>query len=306
MRRRVALIGALIAMAGLFAGTSTVSIGSAATTPAVATVAGHPISLQAYRHWMYIAAKRTATEQKGSPVIVPSDPPEFTSCIQQARTQLPNLRAAKATKIRKDCADLFTALNRETMAFLIESYWYQADAAKLGIKLTSAQLNAAYAKATKAQFKKRKTYLAFLSRSGQTDTDIRYRVRVNILYSKLLREYGESTTKASQRTAETKVQELSTTTWGEQTRCKPLYATKGYCRASKTLTSTSTPAPGVDLAPGDGPTTPQPNERLTTLGDRGQRRGGVAGQTAVGQERVRFTEGDLAAQLEHPAAYLDR
>jgi foldase protein PrsA len=159
-------------------------------------MAGNQIPTQAYKHWMYVAAKGNAAEEEGSPVIVPSDPPKFTGCIKQVRVQLPTLAKTSDKAVKADCAQLFTTQNSEVMAFLIESYWYQADAYKAGIKLTTKQINAAYAKAKKAQFPTSKKYTAFLTESGQTDADIRFRVRVNTLYSKLLKRYTKKVTSA--------------------------------------------------------------------------------------------------------------
>jgi foldase protein PrsA len=82
------------------------------------------------------------------------------------------------------------------MDFLIKAYWYQADAHKLGIKITNAQVQSALASAKKTQFSTAAQYQAFLKTSGQTAQDILYRVRVNQIYTKLTARHPTTVTSA--------------------------------------------------------------------------------------------------------------
>jgi len=170
--------------------------GSGMPGNAVAVVAGNPISTQAFNHWMFVAAKGQAEESPGEPVIVPNDPPNFTKCIAQVKAEIPTLKKTADKTLKADCAQLFTSLSSQVMDFLIKSYWYQADAHKLGIKITDAQVNAALASAKKTQFSTAAQYQAFLKSSGQTDQDILYRVRVNQIYTKLTARHPSTVTAA--------------------------------------------------------------------------------------------------------------
>ena len=72
----------LAALAAFFViGAAVAGCGSSVPGNSVATVAGNPITLQAYNHWMYIAAKERGAQaaQQGStePVIVSNDPTEI-------------------------------------------------------------------------------------------------------------------------------------------------------------------------------------------------------------------------------------
>ena len=71
------------------------------------------------------------------------------------------------------------------MDFLIKAYWYQADAHKLGINITDAQVQKALDTAKKAPVLHRAQYQRSSSQSGQTTQDILFRVRVNQIYQKL-------------------------------------------------------------------------------------------------------------------------
>ena len=60
-------------------GSSSSSSSSAGSVPSsdAAVVAGNPITKRAVYHWMYVDAKGEAAQSPGSPVIVPTDPPDF-------------------------------------------------------------------------------------------------------------------------------------------------------------------------------------------------------------------------------------
>jgi foldase protein PrsA len=171
--------------------------GSSVPGNSVASVAGNPISLQAFNHWMYVDAKGQAASSPGQPVIVPNDPPNFTNCIAQARAKIPTLKKTPATTLKADCKQLFTSLSSQVMDFLIKAYWYQGTAHKLGIKLTDAQVAAALAKAKKGQFSTPAQFTAFLKSSGQTAADIGYRVRVNQIFMKLTARHPTTVTPAA-------------------------------------------------------------------------------------------------------------
>src|SRR5579875_680231 len=98
-------LGAFFVLAAAVSG-----CGSSVSGNDVASVAGNPITLQAYKHWMYVAAKGQAAEQPGAPVIVPTDPPKFAGCIKQVRQQIPTLAKTSDTQLKSDCGQLFTAL----------------------------------------------------------------------------------------------------------------------------------------------------------------------------------------------------
>jgi foldase protein PrsA len=189
----VSALGAFFVVAALVAGCG----GSSLPSDSVATMAGNPITKQAFDHWMYVAEKGNASEDGSSTVIVPNDPPEFTNCIKQAREEIPTLKTESTKTIRTDCSTLFTSLSSQVMNYLIESYWYQADAYKEGIRITPKQLAADFAKAKKQQFTSPTQYTEFLKETGQTAADILFRVRVNALYSDLISRLQKKITPAA-------------------------------------------------------------------------------------------------------------
>jgi foldase protein PrsA len=179
--RTLTALGAFFVLALAVAG-----CGSGIPGNSVAAVAGNPITTQAFNHWMYVAAKGNASQSPGAPVIVPNDPPQFDGCVKQVRQQIPTLAKTPNKQIRSDCAQLFQSLSSQVMDFLIKAYWYQAEAYKLHIHLTNAQVNKAFQQAKKQQFPTASAFSTFLSQTGQTLNDIMFRVRVNQIYKDLL------------------------------------------------------------------------------------------------------------------------
>jgi parvulin-like peptidyl-prolyl isomerase len=159
--------------------------GSSLPSNAVVTVDGNPITLQAYDHWMFIAAKGQSQGVPNAPVIVPNDPPNFHGCLLQVRKQIPSLAKTPDAQIRNDCKQLFTSLNSTVLDFLIKTYWYELEANRLHIKLTTAQITQAFTTAKNQQFKTPAAFTAFLKSTGQTLPDIYFRVRANKLFTTL-------------------------------------------------------------------------------------------------------------------------
>jgi len=192
VRRSVLALGAFFVFAIGVAG-----CGSSVSGDSVANVAGNPITTQAFNHWMYVAAKSQAAQSPGQPVIVPNDPPNFDKCIAQVKKQIPSLAKTATKTLRTDCKQLFTSLSSQVMDFLIKSYWYQADANKLGIKVTDADVQKAFDAARKQQFPTAAGFKNFLTQTGQTQQDILFRFRINQIVQKLVAKHNTKVTPAA-------------------------------------------------------------------------------------------------------------
>jgi foldase protein PrsA len=191
IRRSVLALSAFFVLAAAVAG-----CGSSEPGNSVADVAGNPITTQAFNHWMYVAAKSQAAQNPGQPVIVPNDPPNFNACIAQARKEIPSLAKTATKTLRTDCKQLFTSLSSQVMDFLIKAYWYQADAHKLGVKVTDAQVQKAFDTAKNQQFPKGAGFDTFLTQTGQTLNDVLYRFRINTIVQKLVAKHTKTITQA--------------------------------------------------------------------------------------------------------------
>jgi foldase protein PrsA len=164
---------------------------------AVANVAGNPISTRALNHWMYLVVKSQSAQTPNQPIIVPNDPPKFTSCIMEAKAGYPQLKKETDAAVRKTCQGVFTQLSTEVMQFFIEGYWYQAYAHKLGIKITQAEINKQLDKEKKAQgIKTNAAFAKFLKQYGYTSADIDWRTRETLALQKLEAKYNTKVSKA--------------------------------------------------------------------------------------------------------------
>ncbi|MGZ4186257.1 MAG: peptidylprolyl isomerase, partial [Solirubrobacteraceae bacterium] len=153
----VAIVSVLLAACG-----SSSSSSGGVPSDSVASVAGNAITTQAFNHWMYVAAKSQAAQSPGQPVIVPTDPPQFSKCIATVRQAVPSLAKQTDKTLRGDCQQLFSSLSGQVMDFLIKAYWYQADAARLGLKVSDQQVQQAYDKAKKQAYPTASAFNQFL------------------------------------------------------------------------------------------------------------------------------------------------
>ncbi len=185
-----------MALGAFFAlGAGIAACGSGVPGNSVADVAGNPITIQAFNHWMYVAAKGNASQTGTSgPVIVPTDPPNFTSCIAQARKEIPTVAKESSSQLKTACSHLFASLSSQVMDFLIRGYWYQADAARQHVTVTGAQVQAEFNRERQTQFPTAATFQTFLSQSGFTIEDLMFRVRLNLIYKALVNKQTKPVT----------------------------------------------------------------------------------------------------------------
>jgi len=141
---------------------------------------------------MYVAVKQQAESalQQGTnePAINPISPPDFAICIAQIHQQIPTLAKTPVKTLRSECLSAFNSSKSEVMDYLIESYWYQAYANKLGITVSQSTLNTALA-AAKKQLGGQTGFETYLKEGGQTAEDVNFQLRVSQLYSKLIKRF---------------------------------------------------------------------------------------------------------------------
>ena len=191
--RKLAALAAFFVIGAVIAG-----CGSSVPGNSVASVAGNPISLQAFNHWMYVAAKQQAAQyaQEGvsEPPIISSNPTNFKSCEAEIRAGIPQLRTTPAATLAKDCKQVFTQYSTEVMNYLIQGYWLQADAHRIGVD--TSKITTAFNKAIKKEFKTKAQLKTYLGQSGQTEDDMRFQYRVSSIYAKLVKRQQKPVTSA--------------------------------------------------------------------------------------------------------------
>ena len=190
----VGIVAAIVCVAAMGCFDSALArAGSVVRGDAVASVSDRTLTTVVFVHWMKIAAKGNASQKPGTPVIVPTDPPDFAGCIAQVRVRIPSLASTSTARIRSDCRALFAALSAQVLSFLIEADWFEADAAIDHITVTNAQVADALGADKRKQFPTASAYRAFLKLTGQTNRDVLFRVRINLIYDALVKQaHGNS------------------------------------------------------------------------------------------------------------------
>ena len=187
--RHIAALGAV-----LFAVAAIASACGGIPGNAVVNVAGEPITKDAFKHWMEVAAVSTRTSP-GAKAVVP-DPPKYTACIKHLEeTSSKPLKGAKApshTELLSQCETQYKSLSNEVLGFLISSSWVIGEGNDLGIKLTDPEVHKQFIKIKAQQFPSKAEFEKFLANSGQSVSDLLLRVKLNLLSQKIQQKVAKS------------------------------------------------------------------------------------------------------------------
>ena len=113
---------------------------------------------------------------------------------------------------------------------LISNRWIRSEALERGIFVSRAQVNRSLRRQRRQSFATRRDYRKFLRTSGQTPTDIRLRVRVDMLSNRIRRQVtrGAATPREEQRWLDEFVLEFRRK-WSARTACLPPWFVEGDC-----------------------------------------------------------------------------
>ena len=163
--------------------------GGSSSIPAddVAVVDGTPITSASFEHWLQVLTYSNASESGGTPVV--PDPPNFTSCIAEART-IAKLANDTTQKLKDDCEALLASDTGQTMDFLIKNVWLEQAAAHAHIDPSAAEVQRTFAAQKAKEFKSAAAFSAFLAATKQTTTDIMLRIRINQILTALAKHAG--------------------------------------------------------------------------------------------------------------------
>ncbi len=94
------------------------------------------------------------------------------------------------------------------MTFLITSAWVEGEARDTGIRLTARQVDAEFQRQRRAAFRTDSEFERFLRSTGQTQVDVRYRLRIDMLSARMQRHVSPEDLRRK---------------WRTRTRCLPIY-----------------------------------------------------------------------------------
>jgi foldase protein PrsA len=191
---------AAIAAAALLAlSIAVVSCGGGVPQNGVATVGNEVITKKEFNHWLNAAAKGQAA-QGGASTAVP-DAPKFTNCVA-AKKKAPTPAGTPKQKdadLKKACAQEYDALRTQVMQFLISAEWIQQEANSRGIKTSDKEVQKNFQDQKKQSFPKEADYQQFLKTSGQTEQDLLFRVRLDVLSNQVRQKIVEGKGKVTDK-----------------------------------------------------------------------------------------------------------
>jgi foldase protein PrsA len=184
--RTLRLIPALGAVLFALVGLSACGGSGGVPGDAVASVDGTPITKEAFKHWLGVAAVSSASAPLSAKPVAP-DPPQYTACIAHIKETAPTATKATLTAeaAKKQCETQYKALSQEVLGFLISSQWVVGEANALGVKLSDKEVKKQFETIKTQQFPKAAEFEKFLATSGQSVSDLLLRVKLNMLSTKI-------------------------------------------------------------------------------------------------------------------------
>src|SRR5215217_3342181 len=192
--RRAILASALLVLLAFVVA----SCGGGVPQNGVATVGDEVITKKEYNHWLTAAAKGQAAQAPGGAASVP-DSPEFKKCIaSKKKTPVPKgTPKPKDADLKKQCEQESDALRQQVMQFLISAEWIQQEADARGIKAEDKEVRKEFEDQKKQSFPKDKDYQEFLKTSGQTESDLLFRVKLDVLSNQVRQKIVQGKDKVS-------------------------------------------------------------------------------------------------------------
>ncbi len=158
--------------------------GNSVPSDGVANVDGEVIDRQEFDHWLGAAA-RSQQAQPGAPPmqIALPDPPEFRKCAaaKLKQPQPPGTPKADQGQATALCKQEYSLLRDQVMQFLISSRWIEAEAADRDLEATDEEVDKMFNDQKRQSFPSDREYQQFLKASGQTEEDLKYRVKLDVL-----------------------------------------------------------------------------------------------------------------------------
>jgi len=150
----------------------------------VATVDGESVSKSDFSHWLNVAAKSSGQANAAVP-----DPPDYAKCVATKRKNTPKPAKGQPNvtdaQLKTQCTQEYKQLRDQVLQLLISFKWIQGEAESMNIKVTDADVKKSFAEQKKQSFPKAADYQKFLKTSGQSESDILQRVKLDLLSNKI-------------------------------------------------------------------------------------------------------------------------
>src|SRR3954466_14436345 len=146
----------------------------------VAKIGDTVITKDQFNHWLTAAAHGSAAP--GANATGP-DPPNFTKCVANQAKQPVAKGAKKPTQaqLKTQCKQQYDALKQQVMQFLVSAEWIQQEAKSQDVKVSDKEVPKQFADQKKQSFPKEADYQKFLKTSGMTESDLLFRVKLDVV-----------------------------------------------------------------------------------------------------------------------------
>ena len=173
---------------------------------AVVRVGDETIERTEFQRWMQIAAVSTQGlqqqegENENAEVVVPR-PPDFAQCVADKRENAPEPAEGQPTptaaQFKQQCQQEYETLRDQVLQFLISAEWILGEAADQGVRVTQEEIDRQFEQTKEQSFPEEADFERFLEDSGMTLQDIKFRVRLDTLSTKLRDKVTEGTDEVS-------------------------------------------------------------------------------------------------------------
>jgi hypothetical protein len=111
----------------------------------------------------------------------------------------------------------------QVLGFLISSQWVLGEAEDHGVKITEQEVARRFAQLRRQQFPKHGEFQKFLTKTGQTASDLLLRVKLSMLSARIQRRVTGHGSARSQQRALARFLKRFKHKWKAQTYCEPQY-----------------------------------------------------------------------------------
>lgn len=178
----------IVSVALLGLGLAAVGCGSSVPGDGVANVDGEVIEQRDFDRWLKAAARSQQAQPGAAPTQVAlPDPPEFRQCAAARIRQPAQPGAPKPNEqqARDLCRQEYSLLRDQVMQFLVSSQWIEAEAADRDLEASDGEVDKMFDEQKRQSFPSDAEYRQFLQASGQTEADLKFRVRLDVLSNKV-------------------------------------------------------------------------------------------------------------------------
>jgi foldase protein PrsA len=177
--------GALLAVGAMSLGTA--ACGNDVPPNATAKIGDEAIEKSEFDHWLVAAAQGQQPAGAAPQAVVAPDPPKFEKCAAaRARQPVPKgTPKPAAAQLRDQCRQEYDMLKGQVMQFLINAEWIQREAEERDIEVADAEVEKQFGDQKKQSFPDDRQYQQFLKTSGQTEADLKFRVKLDVVSNEI-------------------------------------------------------------------------------------------------------------------------